>query len=143
MQLPFVARLFPDVPVLPALFGCKDGSLALGAARLLSASTADRRVLFVGSTEYEFLPTNPATRARAQAAIAASVSVDLAELEREAGSEAGCSCGAAAALALAAIARGSNAAGALLSVAESPDEPSSGAGIAVMYAAVAYRVAEG
>jgi MEMO1 family protein len=51
MQLPFVRRLFPDLPIVPLLMGAQRRETILGLADALVAAFSDRRALLVASTD--------------------------------------------------------------------------------------------
>lgn len=51
MQLPFLARLMPGVPIVPMLMGYQTRETIAGLARALATAFAGRRVLLVASTD--------------------------------------------------------------------------------------------
>jgi AmmeMemoRadiSam system protein B len=51
MQLPFLRRLLPDVPIVPLLMGHQTGETIRALAGALSAAAAGRRLLLVASTD--------------------------------------------------------------------------------------------
>jgi len=51
MQLPFLRRLLPEVPIVPLLMGYQTRDTILGCADALTRLGTDRRVLFVASTD--------------------------------------------------------------------------------------------
>lgn len=51
MQLPFLRRLLPDVPIVPMLMGFQRRETILGLADVLAAAFAGRRALLVASTD--------------------------------------------------------------------------------------------
>jgi len=51
MQLPFLRRLLPDVPIVPLLMGYQTRETILAIADVLAEMAADRRVLLVASTD--------------------------------------------------------------------------------------------
>jgi AmmeMemoRadiSam system protein B len=51
MQIPFLRRLLPDVPIVPMLMGFQRRETILGLAEALASAFAGRRVLLVASTD--------------------------------------------------------------------------------------------
>ena len=51
MQLPFVRRLFPDVPIVPLVMGYQTRETILALAEALGEACRGRRTLLVGSTD--------------------------------------------------------------------------------------------
>ena len=51
MQIPFLRRLLPDVPIVPMLMGFQRRATILELAKVLASAFEDRRVLFVASTD--------------------------------------------------------------------------------------------
>jgi len=51
MQLPFVRRLFPDVPIVPLVMGYQSRDTIVALAEALGAACRGRRALLVGSTD--------------------------------------------------------------------------------------------
>jgi AmmeMemoRadiSam system protein B len=51
MQLPFLRRLLPDVPIVPLLMGSQTAATVRALASALAGVGADRRVLLVASTD--------------------------------------------------------------------------------------------
>ncbi len=51
LQLPFLARVLPDVPILPLLMGTQDAGTASALSDALSATLAGRRLLLVASSD--------------------------------------------------------------------------------------------
>jgi AmmeMemoRadiSam system protein B len=74
MQLPFLARLLPDVPIVPMLMGFQRRQTIVALADALAAGLAGRRALLVASTDlshYFDAPTAEALDARVAGAVAA------------------------------------------------------------------------
>jgi AmmeMemoRadiSam system protein B len=51
MQIPFLRRLLPDVPIVPMLMGFQRRQTILDLAETLTAAFANRRTLLVASTD--------------------------------------------------------------------------------------------
>jgi AmmeMemoRadiSam system protein B len=51
MQLPFVRRVWPDLPIVPVLMGFQHRETILSLAEALAGAFADRRALIVASTD--------------------------------------------------------------------------------------------
>jgi len=110
MQLPFLRRLLPDVPIVPMLIGFQIRPTIVALADALSAAFADRRVLLVASTDlshYFDARTAAALDARVQDLVGALDTDQLLDLfesypEHERGRYVACGGGAAIAVMLAA-----------------------------------------
>ncbi len=73
MQLPFLERLLPAVPIVPLLMGFQTRETIEEAARAIAAAAGDRRVLLVASTDlshYFDAPTAVTLDARVRDAVA-------------------------------------------------------------------------
>jgi AmmeMemoRadiSam system protein B len=51
MQIPFLRRLFPDLPIVPMLMGFQRRETILGLAEALTSAFSNRRALLVASTD--------------------------------------------------------------------------------------------
>ena len=93
MQLPFIARLFPGVPIVPLVMGYQERATIVGLADALVEACAGRRVVLVASTDLShFFDARTATRLDSHvASIVGEFDSDglLAELERYPESERG------------------------------------------------------
>lgn len=114
MQLPFVRRVFPDVPMVPLLIGSQNGPTILALADALADAFRDRRALLVASTDLSHY-FDARTAARLDARVTATLDrfdpdallalyEDYPEAER--GRSVACGGGAAIAVLLAARALG-------------------------------------
>ena len=118
MQLPFLKRLLPDVPIVPLLMGYQVRDTIVSLADALGSVAPRRRVLLVASTDlshYFDAPTAASLDARVEAAVAAFDPDRLLELfeqypEGERGRYVACGGGPAIAVMRAARARGASAA---------------------------------
>jgi MEMO1 family protein len=128
MQLPFLRRLLPDVPIVPLLMGFQTRETIDAAARALADAASGRRVLLVASTDlshYFDAATAATLDARVQDAVAAFDPDRLLTLfeqypESERGRYVACGGGPAIAVMLAARARGARE-GRVLKYAHSGD----------------------
>ena len=118
MQLPFLKRLLPDVPIVPLLMGYQVRDTIVSLADALGSVAPRRRVLLVASTDlshYFDAATAASLDARVEAAIAAFDPDRFLELfeqypEGERGRYVACGGGPAIAVMRAARARGASAA---------------------------------
>jgi MEMO1 family protein len=148
MQLPFIRRVFPDVPMVPLLIVSQrlDTILALGES--LASAFAGRRALLVASTDlshYFDAPTARTLDGRVTAKLAAFDSEGLLELyerypEHERGRYVACGGGAAIAVMLAARALGATGAR-VLAYAHSGEVSGDNEGVVGYVAAVFGRFA--
>ena len=114
MQLPFLRRLLPDLPIVPLLMGYQVRATILSLAAALGSIAADKRLLLVASTDlsHYFDAARAATLdSRVQAAVAAFDADRLLTLfeqypEGERGRYVACGGGPAIAVMQAARARG-------------------------------------
>jgi AmmeMemoRadiSam system protein B len=114
MQLPFLRRLLPDVPIVPMLMGFQRRETILELADALAAACAGRRALIVASTDlshYFDAATAAALDHRVQTCVAALDPEGLLDLldeypEHERGRFVGCGAGPAVAVMMAARAVG-------------------------------------
>lgn len=114
MQLPFLRRLLPEVPIVPLLMGYQTRATIEALAEVLSTLPPDRRVLLVASTDlsHYFAATEARVLdARVEACVAAADPERLLEMfeqypEEERGRCVACGGGPAIAVMLAARARG-------------------------------------
>ena len=114
MQLPFLRRLLPDVPIVPLLMGYQDRETITALAYALAAVDRSRRILMVASTDLShFFDARKAREldARVESCVAtadANKFLDMFEHypERERGRYVACGGGPAIAVMLAARARG-------------------------------------
>jgi MEMO1 family protein len=114
MQLPFLRRLLPDVPIVPLLMGYQSRNTITALAEVLAAAGGSRRVLMVASTDLSHYFDAKAAReldARVEACVAAADPDRLLGLfeqypEVERGRFVACGGGPAIAVMLAARARG-------------------------------------
>lgn len=114
MQLPFLKRLLPDLPIVPLLMGFQVRATILSLADALGAVSPDRRLLLVASTDlshYFDAARAASLDARVQAAVAAFDADGLLALfeqypEGERGRYVACGGGPAIAVMRAARARG-------------------------------------
>ena len=114
MQLPFLRRLLPDVPIVPLLMGFQTRDTITALAEVLSAAGGSRRVLMIASTDLSHYFDAKAAReldARVEACVAAAdpdrllgIFEQYPEVER--GRFVACGGGPAIAVMLAARARG-------------------------------------
>ena len=51
MQLPFLRRVLPDVPIVPLVIGFQDRATVMALAEVLAATLADTRALLIASTD--------------------------------------------------------------------------------------------
>ena len=106
MQIPFLRRLLPDVPIVPLLMGFQSRDTIVALAEALVASFADRRVLLVASTDlshYFDADTAASLDGRVEALVAAFDPDGLLGLleeypEHERGRSVGCGAGPAVAV---------------------------------------------
>jgi hypothetical protein len=86
MQLPFVARLFPGVPIVPIVMGYQERDTIVALADALAEACADQRVVLIASSDLShFFDARTATRLDGRVAeLVAEFDADglLAELER-------------------------------------------------------------
>ncbi len=114
MQLPFLKRVLPDVPIVPLLIGFQQRDTIEALARAIAAAFAGRRALLVASTDLShYLDAKTATALDARVhrcvtAFDADALLDLFEQypERERGQYVACGGGAAIAVMKAARALG-------------------------------------
>ncbi len=114
MQLPFLRRLLPDVPIVPLLMGFQTRDTITALAEVLSAAGGSRRVLMIASTDLSHYFDAKAAReldARVEACVAAADPDRLLGIfeqypEAERGRFVACGGGPAIAVMLAARARG-------------------------------------
>jgi AmmeMemoRadiSam system protein B len=114
MQLPFLRRLLPDVPIVPLLMGDQTADTIRALASALTVAAPDRRVLLVASSDlshYFDAATAERLDARVRDAVAAFDAAALLELfertpEGERGRFVACGGGPMIAVMLAAQARG-------------------------------------
>jgi len=114
MQLPFLRRLLPDVPIVPLLMGFQTRDTITALAEVLAAAGGSRRVLMIASTDLSHYFDAKAAReldARVEACVAAAdpdrllgIFEQYPEVER--GRFVACGGGPAIAVMLAARARG-------------------------------------
>ena len=118
MQLPFLGRLFPGLPIVPLLMGHQRRPTIEALARVLSAGLASRRALLVASTDLSHY-FDAATAGRLDGEVCDAIAAFDAErlLERferyavdERGRHVGCGVGPAIAVMMAARALGARAA---------------------------------
>jgi AmmeMemoRadiSam system protein B len=117
MQLPFLKRLLPDVPIVPLLMGYQITDTILSLADGLGRIASDKRLLLVGSTDLSHYFDAPTARdldshvQRAVAAFDAGALLDRFERypEGERGRFVACGGGPAIAVMRAARARGATA----------------------------------
>jgi len=110
MQLPFLRRLLPQVPIVPMLMGFQRRETILGLAQALAAAFAGRRALLVASTDlshYFDAATAASLDQRVQARVAALDPEGLLDLvesypEHERGQFVACGAGPAVAVLMAA-----------------------------------------
>lgn len=110
MQLPFLRRLLPDVPIVPILIGFQHRRTIEALAEALAAAAAHRRALLIASTDLShYFDANTAAGldARVQAHVAAFDAEGLLELfetypDQERGRYVACGGGAAIAVMMAA-----------------------------------------
>jgi AmmeMemoRadiSam system protein B len=110
MQLPFLKRVLPDVPIVPLLIGYQTRGTITALAGALATAFAGRRALLVGSTDlshYFDAATAASLDARVTAAVAAFDADALLQLfegypEHERGRYVACGGGAAIAVMMAA-----------------------------------------
>jgi MEMO1 family protein len=69
MQLPFVARIAPGLPIVPLLMGRQTSATARGLADLLGAALENRRALLVASTDLSHYHPAPEAAALDQVVI--------------------------------------------------------------------------
>ena len=106
MQIPFLRRLLPEVPIVPLLMGFQRRDTIVALAEALVASFADRRVLLVASTDlshYFDADTAASLDGRVEALVAAFDPDGLLGLleeypEHERGRSVGCGAGPAVAV---------------------------------------------
>src|SRR5262245_38866721 len=128
MQLPFLERLLPRVPIVPLLMGFQSRETIEEAARALAGAAPDRRLLLVASTDLShYFDAQTAARldARVRDAVAAFDPERLLNLfeqypEGERGRYVACGGGPAIAVMMAARTRGARA-GRVLKYAHSGD----------------------
>jgi MEMO1 family protein len=114
MQLPFLRRLLPDVPIVPLLMGYQTRETITALAEALAAAAGSRRALMVASTDLSHYFDATAAReldARVEACVAAADPDRLLGIfeqypEGERGRYVACGGGPAIAVMLAARARG-------------------------------------
>lgn len=114
MQLPFVRRVFPDVPIVPLLIGAQTSDTIVALGELLAEVFAKRRALLVASTDlshYFDAPTAMTLDGKVQTCLAAFDAEGLLARfegypEHERGRYVACGGGAAIAVMLAARALG-------------------------------------
>jgi len=110
MQLPFLSRALPDVPIVPMLMGFQRRETILGLADVLATAFAGRRVLLVASTDlshYFDAGTATSLDQRVQTRVAALDAEGLLDLvesypEHERGQFVACGAGPAIAVLMAA-----------------------------------------
>lgn len=110
MQLPFLRRVLPDVPIVPMLMGFQRRETILGLADILATAFAGRRVLLVASTDlshYFDAATAVSLDERVQTRVAALDAEGLLDLiesypEHERGQFVACGAGPAIAVLMAA-----------------------------------------
>lgn len=126
MQLPFLRRLLPDVPIVPMLIGFQRRATIEALAEVLAAAAGGRRALLIASTDlshYFDATTAAGLDGRVQAHVERFDAEGLLELfetypEEERGRYVACGGGAAIAVMMAARRRGA-AAGRVLKYAHS------------------------
>ncbi|HTI38740.1 MAG TPA: AmmeMemoRadiSam system protein B [Vicinamibacterales bacterium] len=118
MQLPFIKRLLPDLPIVPLLMGYQVRETILSLASGLAAAAREKRLLLVASTDlshYFDAATAAALDSRVQAAVGAFDADQLLALfeqypEHDRGRYVACGGGPAIAVMRAASARGASSA---------------------------------
>ena len=114
MQLPFLRRVLPDVPIVPLLIGHQTRDTIVGLGEALAAAFRERRVMLVASTylsHYFDARTAESLDRRVQACISTFDAERLLDLfeqhpEHERGRYVGCGIGAAVAVMMASRALG-------------------------------------
>ncbi len=151
VQIPFAARLFPGVPILPAVVGTEDLARCERFGKALAAVVRGRRALIIASSDLSHYPAKTDAEAVDRAVLAAMTTLDPAtvkktiaqQMERRVPGLSTCACGEAPILAAMAAARALGATrGALLCYANSGDVPYGDPREVVGYGAVAFTAEE-
>lgn len=147
VQVPFAERLFPGVPILPAVVATTDLARLDRFARALAGVVRGRRALVIASSDLSHYPPRAEAAAVDRAVLAAIAGLDpaavkktiAAEMRRQVPGLATCACGEAPILAAMAVARALGATrGAVIRYANSGDVPFGDPGAVVGYGAVAF-----